>query len=126
MNILFDTLSALDNGIPLNEANDKLRDLLLASETIGGKGSLTITLKTATKLNNGKPRTAVFCEVKVKKPEITGEATGFFLKNGQLHRDDPNQMELPLDRTVISIKRGRRGAAVEDDADEGGPEAAAK
>lgn len=115
MNPLFTMLTDLDNGIPLQEINTKLSDLLLASEQLGGKGSLTITFRTDTKLSRKASGTAITCDCKVRKPEVTTNPTSFYLKDGKLHRDDPDQLELELERKTIPIKPRRgedRNAAV--------------
>lgn len=80
----------------MEEATMVLADVVRAVDETGKEGSVTITLKIKPAKHGGPEKTLV-CEVKAKKP-IAEIAPAVFFSNeeGDLHRYDPRQEEMPL------------------------------
>ena len=73
-----------------------LADVVRAVDETGKEGSVTITLKIKPTKHGGPEKTLV-CEVKARKP-IAEIAPAVFFSDaeGDLHRVDPRQEEMPL------------------------------
>lgn len=88
-----------------------LADIVRAVDETGKEGSVTITLKVKPAKHGGPEKTLV-CEVKAKKP-IAEIAPAVFFSNseGDLHRFDPRQEEMPLAEAPIMDKSRVGGMA---------------
>lgn len=96
MRLITDVLRDIRKGRPVEEATMALADVVRAVDETGKDGSVTITLKVKAAKHGGPEKTLV-CEVKAKKP-IAEIAPAVFFSNaeGDLHRFDPRQEEMPL------------------------------
>lgn len=89
-----DTLRKLRRGRTHSELSRELQDLVQAVTTTGRQGTLTLTLKVSRSKATGMVE--IDDTVKVKLPEPQRDASMFFADDdGNLHRSDPNQDELP-------------------------------
>lgn len=91
---ILETLHHLEGGCFLNEAADKLSELIAAVDTTGKPGKLTLTI-------NIRKATGVALAVKGKvtaamPPEAPLEALLFPTPDGNLLTEDPRQGKLPL------------------------------
>lgn len=94
-----DTLGALAKGRALAEANEALAALVLAVQSTGKPGAVSVTITVAP----NKGTLFVSYEIKSKAPVEKPPASIFYPDDeGKLHRRDPNQTEMPL-----SIARDR-------------------
>lgn len=114
MNEFFTLMNELDGGVPLQELLGAMREVLVASAAMGGKGEVSVKLSFHTKLTGKTPKTVVVADVSKKVPKMPlGSGQYFCGAGGVLLRDDPAQLELELEGKTISIssRRGARGAA---------------
>jgi hypothetical protein len=110
MRLITDILRDIRKGRPVEEATMALADIVRAVDETGKEGSVTIILKVKPAKHGGPEKTLV-CEVKAKKP-IAEIAPAVFFSNadGDLHRYDPRQEEMPLaeagtDRPIMDASR---------------------
>jgi hypothetical protein len=96
MRLITDVLRDIRKGRPVEEATIALADVVRAVDETGKEGSVTITLKIKP-AKHGGPEKTLIAEVKAKKP-IAEIAPAVFFSNdeGDLHRFDPRQEEMPL------------------------------
>jgi hypothetical protein len=96
MRLITDILRDIRKGRPVEEATMALADVVRAVDETGKDGSVTITLKIKAAKHGGPEKTLV-CEVKAKKPIAEIAPAVFFSDaDGDLHRVDPRQEEMPL------------------------------
>lgn len=96
MRLITDVLRDIRRGRPVEEATMALADVVRAVDETGKEGSVTITLKIKPSKHGGPEKTLV-AEVKAKKPISEIAPAVFFSDNdGDLHRVDPRQEEMPL------------------------------
>lgn len=88
------TVDALRFGTLGDEATKALRELALACQDTGRKGSITLVLE----LKPGKGgQLEVFDNLKLSMPKPEkGSSLMFATPEGNLQRNDPRQQELPL------------------------------
>lgn len=97
-----DTLRHLEAGCLIDEASEKLSELVLAVDSTGKAGSITITLKLR-KATAGA--LAVTGNVTVKKPaEPAIESLLFATPEGNLLTEDPRQAKLELKPVAVEAK----------------------
>jgi hypothetical protein len=97
-----DTLRHLEAGCLIDEASEKLSELVLAVDSTGKAGSITITLKLR-KATAGA--LAVTGSVTVKKPaEPAIESLLFATPEGNLLTEDPRQAKLELKPVAVEAK----------------------
>lgn len=90
-----DTLQQIRNGALINEAAEKLHELLDAVEETGKGGSITVTLAVAP-LSKGDTRVlTVGGVIAVKAPKTEPAKSVLYLHKGNLQRDDPQKEALP-------------------------------
>lgn len=90
-----DTLRNIQNGALVDDASDQLRDLLIAVDTTGKSGKLTIEISVA-KLTRGGAVT-LKGRVKTTKPaEAPAEGVFWVSPEGDALTEDPNQQKLDL------------------------------
>jgi hypothetical protein len=98
MTDLLAVLLDMRNGAVASDCNTKFNEVLKAVIDTGGKGELTIKLKMwPSKMGMGGCVVEVETEheCKLKKPELqVGVARFFVTKEGDLTRDDPNQVDM--------------------------------
>ncbi len=96
MRLITDILRDIRRGAPVEEATNALADVVRAVDETGKEGSVTIILKIKP-AKHGGPEKTIIAEVKAKKPlsEIA-PAVFFSDAEGDLHRVDPRQEEMPL------------------------------
>lgn len=96
MRLITDVLRDIRRGRPVEEATAALADVVRAVDETGKAGSVTITLHVKP-AKHGGPEKTLLCEVKSKKP-IADIAPAIFFSDddGDLHRVDPRQEEMPL------------------------------
>ncbi|RAI37231.1 hypothetical protein [Rhodoplanes roseus] len=96
MRLITDVLRDIRRGRPVEEATAALADVVRAVDETGKEGSVTITLKIKP-AKHGGPEKTIIAEVKHKKP-IADIAPAIFFsdEDGDLHRVDPRQEEMPL------------------------------
>lgn len=96
MRLFTDVLRDIRRGRPVEEATMVLADIVRAVDETGKEGSVTITLKVKP-AKHGGPEKTLICEVKGKKPIADIAPAVFFSdSDGDLHRIDPRQEEMPL------------------------------
>ena len=96
MRLITDVLRDIRKGRPVEEATIALADVVRAVDETGKEGSVTIVLKVKPAKHGGPEKTLV-CEVKAKKPIAEIAPAVFFSdQDGDLHRVDPRQEEMPL------------------------------
>jgi hypothetical protein len=104
MRLITDVLRDIRKGRPVEEATMALADVVRAVDETGKDGSVTITLKIKAAKHGGPEKTLV-CEVKAKKPIAEIAPAVFFSdEDGDLHRVDPRQEEMPLGEVASSDK----------------------
>lgn len=92
MNIV-NTLSEQRKGKLLAEASEELARVVKACRDTGKKGKLTITLK----IRPTSTEMMLSDEIKSDIPKPDAAASVFYDDDdGQLHRDDPHQEDLPF------------------------------
>jgi hypothetical protein len=92
-------LRDIRKGRPVEEATMALADVVRAVDETGKEGSVTITLKIKP-AKHGGPEKTLIAEVKAKKPIADIAPAVFFSDDdGDLHRVDPRQEEMPLARS---------------------------
>jgi hypothetical protein len=96
MRLITDILRDIRKGRPVEEATMALADVVRAVDETGKEGSVTIVLKIKP-AKHGGPEKTLIAEVKSKKPIADIAPAVFFSDNdGDLHRVDPRQEEMPL------------------------------
>lgn len=100
-------LGDIRGGVFANEASDRLSELVERIQESGKKGKIQISLElipsgAGNRIITVKPT----CVVKMPPKPETEEPAIFFAERGDLHRNDPNQKQLDLDR-----KRDERDAS---------------
>jgi len=96
MRLITDILRDIRKGRPVEEATTALADVVRAVDETGKDGSVTIILKVKA-AKHGGPEKTLICEVKAKKPIAEIAPAVFFSdEDGDLHRVDPRQEEMPL------------------------------
>lgn len=107
MKLFTDVLRDIRKGRPVEEATMALADIVRAVDETGKSGSVTVTL-TIKPAKHGGPEKTLICEVKAKKPIAEIAPAVFFSDaDGDLHRIDPRQEEMPLSEA------GRPGPTVQ-------------
>ena len=98
MTDLLQILLDMRNGQVAADCNQKFNDVLRSVLETGGKGKLTIDLNIIpAKFGRGAAVIEIETshECKMKKPEFTiGKSTFFVTPNGDLTREDPEQMPM--------------------------------
>lgn len=95
-----DTLRHLMGGTFLDEAGEKLAELVAAVDSTGkaGKITLTIAVKKST-----KAAMAVTADIKISKPMEAPDATLMFATpEGNLLTEDPRQQKLALKQVSVA------------------------
>ena|SRR6185437_1987658 len=96
MRLITDILRDIRKGRPVEEATTALADVVRAVDETGKEGSVTIVLKVKP-AKHGGPEKTIVAEVKTKKPVADIAPAIFFSDDdGDLHRVDPRQEEMPL------------------------------
>ncbi len=96
MRLFTDVLREIRKGRPVEEATMALADVVKAVDETGKEGSVSITLKIKPSKHGG-PEKTLLAEVKAKKPIAEIPPAVFFSDDdGDLHRVDPRQEEMPL------------------------------
>lgn len=96
MRLITDILRDIRKGRPVEEATHALAEVVRAVDETGKEGSVTITLKIKP-AKHGGPEKTLIAEVKAKKPIAEIAPAVFFSDDeGDLHRVDPRQEEMPL------------------------------
>ena len=96
MRLITDVLRDIRRGRPVEEATSALADVVRAVDETGRAGSVTITL-TVKPARHGGPEKTLIADVKAKKPIAEIAPAVFFSDvDGDLHRVDPRQEEMPL------------------------------
>lgn len=94
MKLITDILREYRQGRAVDEASERLAELVRAVDETGKVGTLTIVLKVKPEAGGGTQKT-IAAEIKMKKPEQPlPEAVFFSDEEGDLHRADPKQPEL--------------------------------
>ena len=84
----------IDGGLPVETADQQLRDVIAAVQRTGKKGSVTITLEVAP---NGEMGFAASAKVTAKAPQINFGQSFFFMdRSGDLTREAPDMAQLGL------------------------------
>ena len=84
----------IDGGLPVEIADQQLRDVIAAVQRTGKKGTVTITLEVAP---NGELGFAASAKVTAKAPQISFGKSFFFMgRNGDLTRQAPEMTQLGL------------------------------
>lgn len=87
-------LGRIDGGLPIETADQKLRDVIGAVQRTGKKGTVAITLEIAP---NGEMGFAASAKVTAKAPLIDFGQSFFFMgRNGDLTRESPAMGQLGL------------------------------
>lgn len=90
---LIEALSHLRKGKLVTDAQEKLHALVKSCSDTGKSGTLTIKIKVGAAEDS---TVALVGTVSVKHPEPSAASTLFYAdEEGGLHREDPNQPELP-------------------------------
>lgn len=98
-----DTLRHLEGGTFIDEASDKLSELVKAVEATGKPGSITMTIKVRRATAGAL---AVIGDVKAKVPaEPKTEALLFATPEGNLMAQDPRQNNLDLKPVAVEAAR---------------------
>lgn len=104
MRLITDILREIRKGRPVEEATIALNDVVKAVDETGKSGSVTIVLKISP-AKHGGPEKTIVAEVKAKKPIAEIAPAVFFSDDeGDLHRVDPRQEEMPLGEVGASPK----------------------
>lgn len=108
-----DLLHELRAGDAMTDASETLAKLIHDIQSVGKRGSLTLTL-TIEPVTKGNTTTLVVVdEIKVKPPKIDeGSTIVFANEKGQLSRRDPRQPELPMERALADVRDFSRRSAV--------------
>ena len=84
----------IDGGLPIETADNQLRDVIAAVQRTGKRGSVTLTLDIAP---NGELGFEASCKVTAKAPNIQFGKSFFFMgRNGDLTREAPDMQQLGL------------------------------
>jgi hypothetical protein len=84
----------IDGGLPVEIADQQLRDVIAAVQRTGKKGSVTITLEVA---QNGEMGIASTAKVTAKAPQISfGQSFFFTDREGNLTRNAPSMGDLGM------------------------------
>jgi hypothetical protein len=84
----------IDGGLPVEIADQQLRDVISAVQRTGKKGTVTITLEVAP---NGELGFAASAKVTAKAPQISFGQSFFFMgRDGDLTRQAPEMTQLGL------------------------------
>ena len=96
MRPITDVLRDVRQGRAVAQATQMLNDVVMAVDMTNKPGSVTITIKVKPEKGGGSQKT-IAVEVKAKKPEMDiPEAVFFSDGDGDLHRSDPAQSDLPF------------------------------
>lgn len=83
-------LGRIDGGLPVETADNCLRDVISAVQRSGKKGSVTVTLEVTP---NGEMGFAASAKVTAKAPQVQfGQSFFFQDRNGNLARNAPDLM----------------------------------
>lgn len=97
-NLFTATLASCHRGETLNRASDQLRKLVAACEHTEKKGTLTLKVQV---IPRGAGQAEVSVSIKSNAPEPTLGAALFFIDDeANLTRHDPNQQELPFEKSA--------------------------
>lgn len=84
----------IDGGLPVEIADQQLRDVIQAVQRTGKKGTVTITLEVAP---NGEMGFAASAKVTAKAPQVAfGQSFFFCDRNGDLTRNAPAMDQLGI------------------------------
>ena len=87
-------LGRIDGGLPVETADQQLRDVIAAVQRTGKKGTVTVALEIAP---NGEMGFAASAKVSAKAPQIDFGQSFFFMgRNGDLTREAPHMEQLGL------------------------------
>jgi len=87
-------LGRIDGGLPVETADQQLRDVIGAVQRTGKKGTVTVALEIAP---NGEMGFAASAKVSAKAPQIDFGQSFFFMgRNGDLTRESPSMEHLGL------------------------------
>ncbi len=87
-------LNMIDNGAAAEECSEALNDVFKAVNQTGKPGSITLKLDIKP---HGDGRYHILHKISTKEPEKPVYATLVFAsEDGNIHKRDPNQGELPL------------------------------
>lgn len=87
-------IGRIDGGLPVEIADQKLRDVIAAVQRTGKKGTVTVSLEVAP---NGELGFAASAKVTAKAPQIAFGQSFFFMdRNGDLTRSAPDMQSLGL------------------------------
>jgi hypothetical protein len=104
MRLITDILRDVRKGAAVEEATNALNDVVRAVDETGKKGSITIVLNVVPAPHGG-PEKQIVVEVKSKKPIASIAPAVFFSdQDGDLHRSDPAQEEMPF--APAEVKKG--------------------
>ena len=90
-----DTLRNIQNGALIDEATEKLRELLLRVDETGKGGTLTLQLKVAKLTRGGAVSIKGKCTTSLP-PEAPAEGVFWVSPEGNALTEDPNQQRLDL------------------------------
>lgn len=84
----------IDGGLPVETADNQLRDVIAAVQRTGKKGTVTLTLEISP---NGEMGFAASAKVSAKAPQIDFGQSFFFMgRNGELTRESPTMEQMGL------------------------------
>lgn len=87
-------IGRIDGGLPVEVADNCLREVIAAVQRTGKKGTVTVTLEVAP---NGEMGFAASAKVAAKAPQINfGQSFFFADRNGDLTRSAPTMGDLGL------------------------------
>jgi hypothetical protein len=99
-----DLLRDIRRGQVVQIATDKLAEVVRAVDRTGGVGTLTITLKIKPSKHGGNEKT-IEAHVSAKAPvDPVAPAVFFSDDEGDLHRNDPKQSEMPFEQVAPRSK----------------------
>lgn len=84
----------IDGGLPVETADEQLRNVIAAVQRTGKKGSVTVTLEVSP---NGEMGFAASAKVRAKAPQVNFGQSFFFMgRDGDLTREAPSMQQLGL------------------------------
>jgi len=87
-------IGRIDGGLPVETADQQLRDVIGAVQRTGKKGTVTLTLEISP---NGEMGFAASAKVSAKAPQIDFGQSFFFMgHNGDLTRESPTMEQMGL------------------------------
>lgn len=87
-------IGRIDGGLPVETADQQLREVIAAVQRTGKKGSVTLTLEVAP---NGEMGFAASAKVSAKAPNVDFGKSFFFMgRHGDLTRESPDMQQLGL------------------------------